>query len=89
MKFREGFVSNSSSCSFIIKKDKLSYTQINSLKCFHHMIVDKAPEDCEYADSWTVTNHDDHLAFYTSIDNFDLLTFLEDEGFNPEEIEQG
>lgn len=52
------------------------------------MIVDKAPEDWEDADSWTVTDRGDRLSFYTYMNNFDLVSFLDKEGFKLEDVDE-
>jgi len=87
-KIRLGFVSNSSSSSFIIKKQGLTAKQIESLVCFQHMIVDEVPEDWEDADSWEVREHGDYLFFDTCMDNFNLVGFLQAKGFILQDIER-
>lgn len=87
-KIRQCFVSNSSSSSFIIRKEGLTAKQIESLVCFQHMIVDEVPEDWEDADSWTVTEFDDRLWFYTYMNNFDLISFLQKKNFDLQQIDE-
>jgi len=76
MKIRTGFVSNSSSCSFIIDKTKLSELQQIAIRD-HIMIGSKL--NIEYAceeDAWEVREDDCYMRLSTFMDNFDMDEFL-------------
>lgn len=72
MKIRNGFVSNSSSSSFILYKDKLTKDQILLIK--NHHLCKTIP----YADTdfWYVNEHNDTLELSTMQDNFDMYEYL-------------
>lgn len=80
MKIREGFVSNSSSSSFVIDRSAVTPSQIFSI--VHH--IDCAKElgltadtgYCAEFDAWTITLHPGYIRGYTSMDNFDMRKFL-------------
>lgn len=64
MKIRNGFVSNSSSSSFIIKKETLSELQIQSL-------IDYIYSE-ENWDGWSINDLDDCLSGFTIMDNCNI-----------------
>ena len=72
MKTRLGFVSNSSSSSFVVSLDKITAMQFLKLQKW-----------CSESD-WTCTvNYQTGLAEgYTSMDNADIEEYLEREGIN-------
>lgn len=72
MKIRKGFVSNSSSSSFIVLKKNLDSKEQRILK---GMI---AKSDSE----WNFKEDEDRITGYTSMDNYDLEERLKDKGFN-------
>ena len=78
MKIRNGFVSNSSSSSFVIKKSVLSEEQLQMIrghvdyKKYHYWDIDKI-------DEWNITESNDSILGYTIIDNFNMNRFLEEE----------
>ena len=84
MKYKIGFVSNSSSSSFVVKKEGLTSCQHFVIK--HHSKVAEAfkelnclisPEICKYCkDSWDINETDTHYILQTWMDNFDLSEFL-------------
>jgi hypothetical protein len=61
MKIRNGFVSNSSSSSFIIQKDALSKLQIKALLEY--------PMSEDNCDRWSVNEYDDCISGFTIMDN--------------------
>jgi len=92
MKIRNGFVSNSSSSSFIVKKSKITDVQRN--------LIDNAIIVCEklgWGDinnsgettDWSITDYDDedYIKFSTWMDNFDMCEFLIRIGLNEDDFE--
>jgi len=78
MKIRQGFVSNSSSASFVIDKTKLCPWQIEAI--IDHIHAGKKLFNAEHIcdeDAWDVTEEESTMSLYTSMDNFDMLEFLE------------
>jgi len=82
MKKRNGFVSNSSSSSFIINKHKLTELQIEQI--IDHISVSKELIEKnhnydfynDYGDAWDVDEKEDTIFVSTFMDNFDMSTFL-------------
>lgn len=80
MKIRNGFVSNSSSSSFVINypNDELMPFIVD-----HINIARQLKYDCdEYfmpnkQDTWTIYENKNNLSFETTMDNFDLKGFIE------------
>lgn len=104
MKLREGFVSNSSSSSFVIKKYELSQRQIDQI--VNHKEVSQTfvkPDDwedeygiwderyifCQDGEEWGIEIQPEHIYGYTAMDNFDMSRFLEHIGINETHIEWG
>ena len=91
MKFRRGFVSNSSSCSFLISLDALYPLQIeliqNHKKVTEWLVENSlmSPDDkCEAGEEWNITVDRDknELRASTNMDNFDLLHFMNSLGID-------
>ena len=84
MKIRNGFVSNSSSSSFIIQLDKITDKQKEMI--YDHinigMEIDKKLKQegkepfYEYYEEWNIKEDDFAIWCYTSMNNFDLESFL-------------
>jgi hypothetical protein len=72
MKIRQGFVSNSSSCSFIIPKKFLTEEQLDLIR--NHQTCGE-----EYAADWAweLEETDEVIKAETSMDNFDFLSYLD------------
>lgn len=76
VKFRDGFISNSSSSSFIINKDDLSKEQIEGI--YNYGASDKIPkdEDMFYYINWNIEEDDKKIIMSTIMDNFDMYSYL-------------
>lgn len=78
MKIRNGFVSNSSSSSFVIPKDKLTEEQIQLI--FNHS--SEASKHTEYYnfgnvdDPWCIRESEYYISGYCIMDNFDMYEYL-------------
>lgn len=76
MKIREGFVSNSSSSSFVLLKIRLKATQIFAIR--HHIELGKelGIQYCDPEDAWDITEDENTIKLNTFMDNFDMDCFL-------------
>ena len=74
MKYRQGFVSNSSSASFVVPKHLLSLAEIKAFLDYNYS------ED--NTDAWLITETKDSLKGYTNMDNDALDDFLDRIGFD-------
>lgn len=83
MKLRDGFVSNSSSCSFIVKpRNALENLFLKAAR--EIAVADLGEEAAGDAMIWSVIYDPEKKTylFDTTINNFDLLGYLEDQGFD-------
>lgn len=103
MKTRQGFVSNSSSSSFTIKRSDLTQDQVEAIsdhvksESFKKYIGDlakwakenKQPGGYYFGgDEWEIKVTDDAVSGRTIMDNFDMQEFLEEElKIDPSKIE--
>jgi len=79
MKVRLGFVSNSSSSSFCIKKEAISVEQFDHLRNHIDYAILNKWEDWTHIDrgySWDIKINDDVVECKTMMDNFDLHEFV-------------
>lgn len=63
MKIRKGFVSNSSSSSFVVAKSRMTDEQINALETY--CLLPIGP----YNDSWTITVDEHYVKGFTCMNN--------------------
>ena len=100
MKIRDGFVSNSSSSSFIISKDVLSPLQIRQIENHIEVCNNKEVDFlCSYAaednvlwdkgEAWEISSLGDSVKGRVTMDNFDMEHFLNLIGIKPENIKFG
>ena len=68
MKIRSGFVSNSSSSSFVINLDDLSANQFHKIENHHKEAKN---------DAWNIEVKDNQLKGSTIMNNFNICSFLE------------
>lgn len=76
MKIRNGFVSNSSSSSFIVFKQCISEEQKQKLL----NIKDKHFKE----NPWRISEGEFHIEGYTSMDNFDMGIYMKEIGIDIE-----
>lgn len=76
MKTRNGFVSNSSSSSFVVNKRYVSDHQLQLINTHIEEGKKVGVGDGDYFDSWCVDNRDDSIKLSTTMDNFNMREFL-------------
>jgi len=81
MKTRQGFVSNSSSSSFMIRLHKLTEGQIQQILEPNYATQNCGAED-GFPYEWTISidRNGNRIEGWTSMDNFDMGEYLEDIG---------
>jgi hypothetical protein len=88
MKIRNGFVSNSSSSSFVINKRNLSKSQIRKIRDYEEE-GKQYGLSCGSFDSWGISENSTWMAGSTSMDNFDMAAFFERIGVQSSEVKWG
>lgn len=85
MKIRQGYVSNSSSSSFVLKRDDITSLQLTLIE--HHSEVGEwlGIEYAEY--SWRIKVGPAAVEGYTSMDNFRMREFFDAIGVDNEKVE--
>ena len=95
MKVRIGFVSNSSSSSFVIERDCLSDNQVIVIENHIKACMAYTPENKDWGwcnddgNAWTITVVPTQVAGYTNMDNFDMKHLLKEIGVDKEDIRWG
>jgi hypothetical protein len=86
IKLHLGFISNSSSCSFIVSKDSL--TKENFLKAKHYLVSETDEDDELYLDvtGWNCHEREMAYSFETSLDNFCMIGLLQRLGVRGDEF---
>lgn len=82
MKLRTGFVSNSSSSSFVISKHFLSPCQITELLDFRNSVVKYGFHESD-ANYWDINENDHEIYGFSIMDNLGIEQFLERLGIDP------
>lgn len=90
MKIRQGFVSNSSSSSFVIKKKYLTKEQIEKIKNHISEAGKEKYDDYDFIfDAWDITETLKKIKGYTYMDNFNMEEFLSEIDVRRKHIEWG
>ena len=94
MKTRLGFVSNSSSSSFVLNKSKLTVDQIYKIRDHFAVAKELAKDNKDWVgtyireeDAWGIKEDEDRIALFTFMDNFDIWFFLTEIGVSENIIE--
>jgi len=103
MKIRNGFISNSSSSSFILKKKNLTKEQIhkihNHIEIAEQIAIEKGIEKGHYGyefyglfdtyDKWEIKELESIICCYVSMNNLELDSFIVNElGVNIDDIKR-
>ena len=91
MKIRNGFVSNSSSSSFIIQKKDITVEQMDKIKDHIKYARNNFSQisNAEYEWEWGIEYKKNEIILSTWMDDFDMELFLDLIGINKEKIKIG
>lgn len=89
MKIRNGFVSNSSSSSFAIKKSDLTAQQISDIYNHYEIATNHFNNYVNKSDEWRIKESEEYIIGETYMDNFNMCSFLQDIGIDDNKIEWG
>ena len=85
MKIRSGFVSNSSSSSFVVNKGFLTSMQIEQIKNHRELGIQLGVMYSQ-TDYWVIDENEFELLGYTSMNNFDMEEFMEKIGVDMSKV---
>jgi len=85
MKIRNGFVSNSSSSSFVIQKNNLTVKQIEMIKNHSEEAKKIGMDYCD--DTWDIVETENTIEGFTFMDNFDMCNYLSKIGVSEKHID--
>jgi len=88
MKIKMGFVSNSSSASYVIPKKILSEEQISQIKNHIEYAQEHFPQIAwaEKGQEWDIVEIDDNITACTGMNNFDIYDFFIAIGIKEDDI---
>lgn len=90
IRIRIGFVSNSSSSSFIIAKELLNSEQLDAIRNHYDHALKNQLVDFTYlsrSDEWHLVENDEYIGGHTMMANFEMDDFLKKIGVNLDQVE--
>ena len=91
MKIRLGFVSNSSSSSFVINKSDLTDEQIYKINNYFKIVSESSEKERHRIGwdetRWRIGESENYITGKTEMDNFDMWFYLTDIGISDDKIE--
>ena len=86
MKARMGFVSNSSSASFVVSTKGLRKSVVNKIRYHVEFAKKMGYRSLEDGDRWVLTEKDDQISGWTRMDNIHMREFLRKIGVPDENV---